>query len=520
MSSPNTPAIRSSTEAADVDTSNAEARGRSGVSTTEALVHATFWSSLSSLTNVASQVVRGKVAAIFLGPGGVAVVTQLNSFLNFGLVIGGFGHASGAVRETSQAHEAGDWDALKRVHQTFLFVLTCSASIAMLVGLILARPVSEFLFADADYALHVRIVAVALPLSIGARFFQSIIKGYRNVAQLAKINAIGNSISVICFIFLLCKWGLVGAAVAIVVTQGLLFVLGAVYVGKNGNTLTFGRPKSFEPIRKNLGFATAGLTSGLLGLGAGMFAVRSIIASYGEQLGGVYSATWRISSVYLGLIFATTTSYYYPTIARLRSEKDIGHEIAKTLRFFQIAICPLIVILIVFHEPITRLLLSERFQQSGELLAYQLPGDMFRLAFDVFALALLAQGKVRAFVSCYVGWFVVYITAISAAIAYSNGLPSCSFAHSMTYLTFGIASYILVPKLNGWSLGPAAYRTLVLACLHVAAASLISLYVEQIIAAYSLGICVLASWLFFHLRDPMASTLIDRVTRKFSSRRK
>ncbi len=518
MSSPNSFGISSNTDTAsqiaDADSSNAQTSEPSRVSSTETLVHATFWSSLSSLTNLASQVVRAKIAAVFLGPVGVAVITQLNSFLNFGQVIGGLGHASGVVRETSQAHEASDWDALRRVHQTFLFTLTCSASVAMLVGLILARQIAEFLFADVGYAIHVRIVAVALPLSIGARFFQSIIKGYRNVLQLAKINAIGNSISVTCFIALVFTWGLLGAAVAIVVTQGLMFVLGAVYVAKNGSTLALRRPRSFELIKKNAGFATAGLTLGLLGGAAGMFAVRSIIASYGEQLGGVYSATWRISSVYLGLIFATTTSYFYPTIARLGSQKDIGLEIGNTLRLFQIAICPLIVVLIVFHEPIMRLLLSERFQQSGELLAYQLPGDMLRLAFDVFALALLARGKVRAFISCYVAWFVVYIAAITTAIEYSNWLPSCSIAHSSTYFCFGIASYILVPKLNGWSLGLAPYRTLVLACFHIAAASSISVFVEPMFAAYLLGALVLTSWLCIHLRDPIARTLIDRVTRK------
>ncbi len=483
-------------------------------STAGKLLRATFWSSVSSFANLLTQVVRAKVAAICLGPMGVAVITQLNSFLVFGQIIGGFGHASGVVRETSQSHAAADKDSLRAIHQTFLFALTCTSTIAMVASLFFAGEISSFLFASVDYADHVRLTSLAIPFAIAARFFQSIIKGFRNVRRLAMVNAISNTLSVICFMLLVVHLSLWGAVVAIVVTQFTLAVVSYWCLLRDGTELSWRRPRSFHILRRNVGISSAGLTVGVLGGLAGMYFVRSVIAAYGEQQGGIYSATWRLSSVYLGVIFATTTSYYYPTIARLETDEEIGKEISNTLRLFQVALTPLIIVLIIFHEPIVRILLSEQFKESGVLLAYQLPGDLFRMAFDILALALLARGRVKQFVCCYVVWFVVYVAAITVTIELSQWLPSCCIAHSLTYTAFGLLGYLFLPSLTGWRLEARAYLTLALSAIHLSAAATVSLSCPNLLVAYSLGIVLSASWILIHAHDPAAKRLFERLSRK------
>ncbi len=475
------------------------------------LLRATFWSSVSSFANLLSQVIRAKLAALWLGPMGVAVVTQLNSFLIFSQVVGGLGNSSGVVRETSQAHAAGDHDELKAIHQTFLFALTCSSVVALVVAWIAAAAISDFLFATAAYASEVRVTALAVPFAIGARFFQSIIKGYRNVSRLAAINTIGSIISVVCFTLLVLQYHLWGAVVTIVATQFTLFALGGIFLIRDGTQLKLRRPKSLHILKRNITYAVAGLCVGSLGATAGMYFVRSVIAAYGEDPGGIYSATWRLSSVYLGVIFATTTSYYYPTVSRLDDAKEIGKEISNTLRLFQVALTPVIIFMIIFHEPIIRLLLSARFRESGVLLAYQLPGDMFRLAFDIFALALLARGHVKAFVSCYVTWFAAYLGSITAATALSTWLPSCCIAHSMTYTLFGMIAYVVVPASTGWKLDRRAYQTLALSCVHLYAASAVALNAPNLYWAYGLGLSLLTSWVLIHFRDPVAKKILARL---------
>jgi O-antigen/teichoic acid export membrane protein len=288
------------------------------------------------------------------------------------------------------------------------------------------------------------------------------------------------------------------------------------YASRGYARLQLLRGFKFKILKKNISYYSAGISLGVLSSFAGIYVVRTVIVAFGEDTAGIYSATSRFSSVYLGVIFGTTTSYFYPTVTQLNTDLEIGNEISKTLRLFQIVLTPTMIGLIIFYSPIIQILLSGRFIESGQLLAYQMPGDIFRLSFEIIVLTLLARGYPKAFVGCHVVWFIVYLGLVTGAAQLFNTVESICMAYSITYALVGLTASWLVPHFTGWQIAKSAYLTTTFSILFLLLASLTSLSSLSVIQKYAIGILLLVGWIGIHIRDPSAQKLINRLLSRSS----
>src|SRR5947209_2791150 len=80
--------------------------------------------SLASAVSMVANVVRGKLAAIFLGPGGVGILNQLSLMWNLFQISGSLGAFNGLVQHGSEAIVAKDEAALHRLASTWWILLT------------------------------------------------------------------------------------------------------------------------------------------------------------------------------------------------------------------------------------------------------------------------------------------------------------------------------------------------------------------------------------------------------------
>ena len=448
------------------------------------------------------QIARAKLAAIWLGPSGVAILTQLNSFVVFSEIVGGIGHSNGVVRDTSISHSNSDTKQLAEIHQTF-FVAVCISSLTTLgVVFIAAEPISNWLFASNQHAQLVRIVAFAVPFIVLARFFHSILKGFRAVKALAIAVALGNLIGIIFFAILVYSANLVGAAIAILTTQIAIALAATVYATRNGAKLGFRTKFNFEIIRRNIGFSVAGIVAGCLASLAGMYVVRTVIASFGEDVGGIYSATWRISSLYMSVIFATTGSYFFPTVAKLATNQEVGKETSHTLRLFAAVLTPGVACLIIFANPIVQILLSSEFRDSARLMAYQMPGSVLRLVFELFALVVLARGFPGKFIACHATWFTLYLTLVTLAGSLFNSVESICVADALTYSILGVAAMFYFPRHMQWHLEKKAILTVIAASAILIGSTVIALLPISVLIKYLGGVALVTIWIGFWINDP------------------
>src|SRR6186997_2918589 len=102
----------------------------------------------ASVVSMGAQLVRGKLAALVLGPAGVGVFNQLSLLWNLFQIGGSLGSFNGLVQHGSEALADEDSAALRRLSSTWLILLAALSCLLAAVGAIFAVPISDLLLND------------------------------------------------------------------------------------------------------------------------------------------------------------------------------------------------------------------------------------------------------------------------------------------------------------------------------------------------------------------------------------
>ena len=134
-----------------------------------AMSFASAFSALSGATAVsmAMQMVRGKLAAVILGPAGVGVFNQMSLVWNLFQVAGQLGSFLGIVQSASNDLARSDDDALHRLMSTFTVLLASASVLLGLAGAVYARPLSDVLLSDGgEHAGLIRLLMIGVPFGV------------------------------------------------------------------------------------------------------------------------------------------------------------------------------------------------------------------------------------------------------------------------------------------------------------------------------------------------------------------
>ena len=97
----------------------------------------------ASAFSMAAQLVRGKLAAVLLGPAGVGVFNQLSVMWNLFQIGGSMGAFNGLVQHGTEALVADDRDGLRRLASTWSLLLAVVSCLFAAAGVIAAAPLSD-----------------------------------------------------------------------------------------------------------------------------------------------------------------------------------------------------------------------------------------------------------------------------------------------------------------------------------------------------------------------------------------
>lgn len=119
-----------------------------------------------SLVSILVGLVRSKYSALVLGPEGVGLFSQANSFLIFMATICTFSMGTGITKRLSEALSTNDGRRINELLDTsFLFFCATGLGISLLL-LPLFLPLTRFLFGDTHLALPFLSVMMAIPLNV------------------------------------------------------------------------------------------------------------------------------------------------------------------------------------------------------------------------------------------------------------------------------------------------------------------------------------------------------------------
>ena len=273
-----------------------------------------------------TQVAKGKITAVVLGPEGVGVLNQLTMTWNMFNVASGLGFYNGMVRHLTQRLESGDRELLRQhMSSSSLFLLGCATLVAAL-GVVFSTTISDLVFADGGQRSYlVALILLSVPLAAAGQNYRALLNSGRAVGSLVKARIGADMLSVVALAALIYPFGLEGAILGFIALHAF-FLAFSIFAARSaiGSDVVIPNISRFRwhEIRMNIGYGINGLITVTAGIATAITVSRWIISSSGFEENGLFSVAIKVTTVYLGGIYASTSSYYYPLLLKSKSNNS------------------------------------------------------------------------------------------------------------------------------------------------------------------------------------------------------
>lgn len=407
------------------------------------LVNAGMWVGLSNIFNIATVFVVQKVIAVQVGPAGVAIVSQYQNFLGITTSLANGGINSGVVKYVAEYRRDANSNALF-ISTATRMTLFCSA-ILVAVLLLLAEPLSRYLFRTDGYSFILRLLGLTITLFALNMLLVSILNGFGEIRKFAG-SAIARSVAgILLTVTLSLRWGLTGALIALTVAQSLVFFVTLFFVIRSPWFTTHFFVQRFDSaiMHKLLAFSLMTLTSAILIPLVQILVRNYLIATISLTDAGYWDAMLKISQGYLGIITGTLGVYYLPKLSSLQAVSAVRREIWNGYKLIVPALLIGFPLIYLLRMPIIYLLYSERFTSTASLFLPMLIGDFFMIISWLVGYLMLAKAMTKMFISTQIV-FSIITYSLSVVMVDVWGLQGVAWAHAIKYMIFAIiVSYLL-----------------------------------------------------------------------------
>lgn len=410
------------------------------------LLSVTLFSGLLTLLRMGSGFLIAKVVAIYTGPGGVAMLGQLGSFVTAinGIVTAPAGN--GLVKYTAEYQAQGfaacsPWWRASTIWMRRLLIVT------MAITLLAAYPISIWLFSDAKYSWLIVVTALVLPLSALNTLLGSAINGqhqYRRYIVLGMVSVVVASGVTLALITTRQLEGALLSAGVFSAMCGCIMIAGcwrqpwfkyAYWFGATGKT-------ELDGIRSYLAMA---MTSALCAALTLIMTRKILIDHVGLVQAGYWQAVFKISEVYLGVITMALATYYYPRLAAAVSAKDVFTEIFTTARVIVPIATLCAAVIYVLRDLAITLLFTEEFRPARELFALQLVADVVKILSWMLAYAMIARKSTTWFIATEV-CFSASFPALVWLFVRKFGVDGANLAYLVNYVLYLVFLLVFARK--------------------------------------------------------------------------
>ncbi len=307
-------------------------------------------------------IVRNKLAALILGPDGMGLVSLFNSTIKLVSDSTNFGLSLSAVKNLSEAYDAGDEVQVRHVVRLVRSWSLFTALLGMFVCMALSPLLNKWTFTWGDHTLHFILLSPVVGLMAITGGETAILKAVRQLRCLAIITLCCVFLALLCSVPIYYAWGQSG-----IVPSLVLFAIAQCL-----STIAFSfrlYVPSFSLSRKLMdeggGMVRLGIAfvlAGILGSSA-EFVVRSYLNTSGQLVAvGLYNAGYVMTMTYAGMVFSAMETDYFPRLSGIptlgaRLNQVVNHQMEVSL----LLVAPLLVLFVVFLPVLLPLLYSGRF---------------------------------------------------------------------------------------------------------------------------------------------------------------
>lgn len=400
---------------------------------------------VANFIKILTSLVSNKVAAVFLGPAGVALLGQFYNFTSMAMSFATVGINSGIIKYTAEYY---DDDSKRNSILSTGFLLTVIGSLLVSGVVYFGRYYfSDTILHSRKYVQVFNILSTTLILFALNSFLFSVLNGFKEFKKIVAVNISTSIVSLAIAVFLIIRYGVHGAFLGVILSQTLIFFITLLIVAKSRwfklENFTAGIDK--KSIAKLLKFSSMAFTS--------IFAVTFIqlqIRNYIIQHisiadAGYWQGITRISEIYLLFITTTLSIYYLPKLSELKSDEELRREILKGYAF----LLPLTVIssllILIFKSFIVSKLFAETFQPMEALFLFQILGNILKISSWLLAYLMIAKVMTKMFiVTELLSGFTFYLFTIYFVDHY--GIVGATYSFCLNYFLYLLSMVIIFKK--------------------------------------------------------------------------
>jgi len=409
------------------------------------LIKTSVLSAISTIIKILTGFVSVKIIAIYIGPSGIALLGQMQNFINMISNIASAGVNNGIIKYTA---EFKDDEKTKQKIWSSSVKLSVILIVPMALGIILfSEYLSLNLLKTTEYKSVFIIFAISIIFFVMNGFLTSILNGQGEIKKLTYVNISGTLIGLLVTILLVIKLKVYGALLAIIISQSIVFIVTLLFVIKSNwfKITLFLNKIDKEYTIKLLKFSLMALTSAIMAPISQMH-VRDYIATHlGWDKAGYWQGVWRISETYLLLVTTSLSIYYLPKLSSLKEKAEIKKEL---LRGYKI-IMPIVITsgigIYIFRYLIIQILFTNKFLPMADLFFFQVIGDIIKITSWLLAYLMLAKAMTKLFILTEIIFNISFVV-ISILMINLYGVIGVTIGYAVNYVIYFIITYIVIGR--------------------------------------------------------------------------
>ena len=408
------------------------------------LIKTSVLTGISTVIKLVSAFVINKVIALYIGPAGLAIVGQLQSFTSIITTFSNGAISSGIVKYTA---EYQDIEEKKKIFSSSIVIsLICSLIISIFL-FTFSGYLSELILKDIQYSSVFIIFGATIFLFALNMVLISILNGQKEIKKYVLVNIAGSIFSLVFTSILIMQLNLMGALYAMVLNQSVVFFVTLAFVLKSSwfKLEYFLKGLDKESLSKLSKYSLMAIVSALT-VPVSHLIIREYI---GENLGwdsaGYWQGIWYISTMYLMLVTTTLGVYYLPRLSEIQDNKELRKEIFGGYKIIMPIVILASLIIFLLKEYVILIAFSKDFMPMMELFAWQLMGDVIKIASWLLAYLMLAKAMTKVFIYTEVLFSALFV-GLSILFVDKFGLVGITYAYALNYFLYLVTMIFIFRK--------------------------------------------------------------------------
>lgn len=387
--------------------------------------------------NMLINLVRNKLAALLLGPEGIALINIFNNVMKLINESTNFGVSFSAVKTIAELNnDKHDTEEIQHYASVVRTWALSTGLFGMLLTLVLSPLISFLTFDNYEYACDFALLApMVLTLSLSGGEL-AILKGLKCLKRVVIASALGALSTLVICVPLYWSMRLSGVALALLLSNIAALVIQLYFSCRvvSWRTSMFSKQSYIEgmPMLKlGIGYIIAGI----FGQGA-EYVIRTMIIHYGDLADvGLYNSGYMMAVAYTSVVFIAMEADYFPRLsaAKCRVARQ-NFTVNQQIEVCVLLIAPFLILFVTAMPLIVHVLYSDKFVEAVPMAicaslymffrAVSLPAGYLALAHGDSKIYMITELIYDIFIAIAIPLAYIWggLTATGVALSIAGGL--------------------------------------------------------------------------------------------------